>query len=153
MGQSDKTRKYLFACAIVALVVVAGLYLFKEYRLQKNFKDIVHWVEFEQHGKLGTLEGWLTIDLSNTGVNDLSPLEKYNRVLVLSVSNTDVKDLKPLNHFIHLRELYLINSNVNDLSPLLKLGNLKKLDITGLEINKEQLIKLKAANPAVEIID
>lgn len=147
-----RIRKYILITMLCLVLVFIGHSTYKRYQLQKEFNAVVYWVEKDCGGRLGVLEGWLTIDLSGTRVDDLKPIKKYNKVWALSVSETGVKDLTPLQDHSYLKELYLANSQVDDLSPLFGLTNLRKLDISGLKLEKDQIEKLIANSPTLELI-
>ena len=65
-----------------------------------------------------------------TGVSDLSPLARLEKLAVLELSNTRVKDLAPLAGLRNLRQLDLANTPVENLAPLASLKRLEELDLS-----------------------
>ena len=63
-----------------------------------------------------------TLNLSGTGVSDVSPLSKLTKLWDLDLSNTRVSDVSPLSKLTKLMVLKLNGTRVLDLSPLSKLN-------------------------------
>jgi internalin A len=69
----------------------------------------------------------LFLRISETQVNDLSPLAGLTALLELEISGTPVTDLSPLAGLTALLELEISGTPVTDLSPLAGLPNLRIL--------------------------
>jgi internalin A len=70
------------------------------------------------------------LDLSSTGVTDLSPLSGLAGLQSLSLRRTGVTDLSPLSGLAGLQSLSLWSTGVTDLSPLSGLAGLQSLDLS-----------------------
>jgi internalin A len=71
-----------------------------------------------------------SLDLSSTGVTDLSPLSGLAGLQSLDLSSTGVTDLSPLSGLAGLQSLDLSLTGVTDLSPLSGLAGLQSLDLS-----------------------
>ncbi|MET0397313.1 MAG: leucine-rich repeat domain-containing protein [Longimicrobiaceae bacterium] len=69
------------------------------------------------------------LDLSDTGIDDLSPLRGLTSLTSLDISITEVSDLSPLRELTSLTSLSIRSTEVSDLSPIRDLTSLASLDI------------------------
>lgn len=91
-----------------------------------------------------------TLNLENTALSDLSPLQYFLNLIRLNLHGTPVSDISPLKSLVNLKELDLGNTEVTDVKPLrylknlevLRLGNTNLSDITPLKA-LENLKELK----------
>lgn len=102
--------------------------------------DRVEMLDFRDRAALADL-GFVSslpylkrLDLSGTGVRDLSPLANVTTLEALTLSRTEAEDLSPLTHLPHLAELVVDRSRVRDLSPIAGSVALRRLDIGSLPI-------------------
>lgn len=72
--------------------------------------------------------------LDSTHVSDFAVLTKLTELKMLSCSNTAVANLTPLEGLLKLEHLYLDNSQVTDLSPLAGLVKIKILNIDKTQV-------------------
>ena len=79
---------------------------------------------------LSSLRFLETLDLSNTLVEDLSPLCKLNELRSLDISFTNVKNIKPLSDSETIQILALNGIQIEDLSPLLLMKGLKVVQLS-----------------------
>ena len=77
---------------------------------------------------------WL--DISETSVEDLSPVRNFNKLEVLRANSTLVEDISSLKYNITLEELEVANTTVDDLNVLSSLRNLKKLNVANTQVNR-----------------
>ena len=70
------------------------------------------------------------LDLSGNRIDDLSPLAAMAGLEVLDLRDNAVADLSPLGNIPHLRVLDLSGNAVTDLSPLAGLTALRRLDLS-----------------------
>jgi len=77
--------------------------------------------------EIGALGGLKALDLSNTGVSDLTPLAGLTSLTTLSLNSTDVSDLTPLAGLTGLTYLSLNGTGVSDIAPLAGLTGLTTL--------------------------
>ncbi len=68
-----------------------------------------------------------SINLSNSGVMDLEPLQRLYRLKTIIASNTGVSDLLPLQKLTDVTYLDISNTQVNDLSAIKSLTGLEEL--------------------------
>jgi hypothetical protein len=71
------------------------------------------------------------LDLTGTEIEDLSGLEKMERLERLYLSDTPVTSTNGFDSIKSLKEIELSNSRVKDISKLAELPNLEYLDIVG----------------------
>ncbi len=86
-----------------------------------------------------------SLNLSNTGISDISAISGLIGLLNLNVSNNKLLDLFPLTAFPDLTELNASNNQLTNLSPLNTLYNLKALDVS----NNSQLTDLSGLFSAI----
>ena len=65
------------------------------------------------------------VDLNDTEVKDLGPLQNLAQLEGLYLRGTQVSDLEPLRELTQLRLLTLVNTPVSDLTPLAGMKNVK----------------------------
>ncbi len=118
------------------------------------------------------LVGLKELNISNTQINDISPLRNLSVLEVLNAENTVIENLKPLQYTDKIKSLLLSNTNVTDLSSIYEKTGLEILDISNTKITSlssiskaNNLIELKARglevsdiqpivdNPKLEILD
>jgi hypothetical protein len=78
---------------------------------------------------LGRLEGLVDLDLQSTRVSNLASLSSMTSLRRLNLSGTDVTDLSPLASLEGLEELRLEHTQVQDLSPLRALTALRRIEL------------------------
>ena len=79
---------------------------------------------------LGELSNLKTLNLSGSGITDLTPIRNLTELVELDVSGTQVSDLTPLKYSDKLQRLMATNTIVDDISVLEKMPNLRSLDIS-----------------------
>ncbi|MDE0191895.1 MAG: leucine-rich repeat domain-containing protein, partial [Gammaproteobacteria bacterium] len=99
-------------------------------------RDDVAAREIVRPGLPPETESWSTakvdvLDLSASGLSDVSSLAGLGDVEVLNLGGNRVDDLWPLAAMSGLEVLDLRNNAVGDLSPLASLGHLRVLDLSG----------------------
>lgn len=92
-----------------------------------------------------------TLDLSITGISDLSPLSKLTNLKDLFLTSTGVSDLSPLIGLTKLQTLSLSATPVRDISPLMNLENLNILTLLDTQVSEEDCNSLKSALPRTQI--
>ncbi len=97
--------------------------------------------------QIGNLVNLQMLDLENTQIQDLKPLEKLVNLQRLYLYNTQIQDLKPLEKLVNLQWLDLENTQIQDLKPLEKLVNLQWLSLSHTQIQDlkplEKLVNLQ----------
>lgn len=87
------------------------------------------------------------LDLANTQVTNLAPLEGLSKLEWLTLEDTQVSDLAPLTGLSKLERLNLVDTQVSDLVPLRGLARLNCLDLSGTEVsNLKPIANLTALN-------
>jgi Leucine-rich repeat (LRR) protein len=79
---------------------------------------------------LAELSNLKTLDLSGTGITDLTPIRNLTGLAELDISQTSVTDLTPLKYSDKLTRLVLAGTPVNDLSVVGQMPALETLDIS-----------------------
>ena len=83
------------------------------------------------------------LDLSETGISDISPLASFTDLQSLDLAETRVSDLSPIKNLTKLRSLNLVETLVSNISPLVNLSKLQSLSLPDTEIrNFEAVTKL-----------
>ena len=80
---------------------------------------------------LAGLQDVEVLDLGGNRIDDLGPLAALPGLTVLDLRANDVGDLSPLASLPHLRVLDLSDNAVSDLTPLAGLAALRRLDLSG----------------------
>lgn len=93
------------------------------------------------------------LDLCNTKFTDFESLRKFKNLERLKLWGLPIKDASLFSGMENLWELDLWNTKISDLTPLFNLKNLKRLVIIDLEIDSEQIEKIKENNPGIEIVE
>jgi len=75
------------------------------------------------------------IDISNTIINDLQPLQQLTKLKFLKASNTGINSISILSGLFDLEELDVSNTQVASLMPLIGNLKLKKLKLDSTQIN------------------
>jgi len=107
-------------------------------RSLKLWPDLKHLdIRNTQVNNLQPLEDFTQLEellFDSTHVSDLSVLTKLTELKMLSCSNTAVASLTPLEGLLKLESLYLDNSQVTDLAPIAGLVKLKRLNIDNTQV-------------------
>ena len=90
---------------------------------------------------LSELSDLVSLNISNTNVNDLTPLRNANKLKTLKADHTHINDLSPLKYDILLEELDVAYTEVNDLSVLETLNQLEKLNFAHTDVNTLDMVK------------
>lgn len=88
-----------------------------------------------------------TVDLSGTGVSDVSDLAGLNGVQCLDLSNTAVSELSPLAGLEELNRLILNNTPVNDISALAGLEEPGWLELANTNVSEHDIIEMQQTLP------
>ena len=79
--------------------------------------------------------GFSDVDLSNTDVSDLSPLENWSELKSLKIAGSRVTDLSVLPEMPFVRELDLSRTSITDLSGIERFARLERLDLSGTPVH------------------
>jgi hypothetical protein len=77
----------------------------------------------------------ISIDLRDTKVSDISPLQGLTQLQSLNLRDTKVSDISPLQGLTQLQKLFLSGARVSDISPLQGLTQLQDLDLRGTQVS------------------
>ena len=129
MVEDTKASKAAYAAAVreIARVIKAG-----ETQLKLDDKKFNALTRIPPN--LHDIKGLYRVDLDNTQINDLTPLQVLTGLQQLLLNQTGVVDLTPLQALTGLQGLYLNQTGVVDLTPLQALTGLQtlSLDQTGV---------------------
>ncbi len=100
---------------------------------------------------LAGMENLQRLHVGKTEVSDLSPLADMKNLEVLNFYSTPVNDLSPLADMKNLKYSRLDQTEVSDLSPLAGMESLEELRLEGTNVTEEQIDKLKLALPNCKI--
>lgn len=99
---------------------------------------------------ISELDGLEELNISNTFVVDLSPLEKQSKLKKLDISWNSIDNLSHIKLLNTLEELYIYSTDVKDIKILKELSNLKKLNCFNINIEDisvlENLTQLEELN-------
>ena len=76
----------------------------------------------------------IALSLTDSQIDDLSPLAGLGQLQVMKLDNNQVTDLTPLSELTNLVSLNLANNQITDLTPLQKLGRLNELNLSNNQI-------------------
>ncbi len=95
-------------------------------------------ISLEPRSELSDLT-WL--DISETSIEDLSPVRNLNKLKVLRANSTLIEDISSLKYNITLEELEVANTTIEDLSVLSSLRNLQKLNLNNTQVSRISNLK------------
>ena len=110
------------------------------YRRLKDF-SLTQAIDLSNDENMTTLEplselsDLTSLNISNTGIVDLTPLRNANKLKVLKANNTQINDLTPLKFDFMLEELDISNTEVADISIFEILDKMEKLNISNTQVS------------------
>lgn len=106
--------------------------------------DIANNQQIENLNALSKLSNLKRLDISNTRINDLSPIRNLTKLESLICEGTQVESLTHLRYLSNLRVLNLNNTPVYDLKALQSIDKLEQLYLNHTQINNlDPLSQLK----------
>ncbi len=91
------------------------------------------------------------LDIShNRDINQLIPIQHMTALRTLDISESNISSLTGIETLTNLESLIMVNTAVKSLEPLFKLKKFNKLIYNN--INNNELVKLKNANPHCEFL-
>ena len=81
------------------------------------------------------------LDISETSIEDISPLRSANKLKVLRANSSLIEDISALKYCITLEELEVANTTINDINVLQSLRNLQKLNLANTMVSRLQQLK------------
>ncbi len=108
---------------------------------QKQNVDISGIREIINVEPLNELSDIISLDISGTSIDDISPLRSANKLKVLRANSTLINDISALKYDITLEELEIANTVIDDISVLQSLRGLKKLNIANTLVNNLRELK------------
>jgi len=116
----------------------------KEYnKLLKYIKDNELEDRFPKY-LLATMNMKL-LDLSNTKITDITPIQYLSKLVWINLDKTKVSDISPLSKLTNLRWISIEHTKVSDISPLLSLPHIISIFAVGTKIKKRK------SNPKVYV--
>lgn len=79
---------------------------------------------------LAQLPALQLLNLSHTGITDLTPIRNLTELVELNVAHTPVKDLAPLKYSSKLVRLNISHTQVNDITVVEKMPGLQNLEVS-----------------------
>jgi hypothetical protein len=76
-----------------------------------------------------------SLNLSQTGINDLWPIRNLSELTELNLSHTGIGDLAPLKYLSKMIRLNLNGTGVNDISVVQRMQKLQSVDLGGTSIS------------------
>ena len=76
----------------------------------------------------------IALTLTDSQIDDLSPLAGLEKLQVVLLDNNQITDLRPLSGLSNLEALNLANNQITDLTPLQTLEGLKELNLSNNQI-------------------
>lgn len=92
---------------------------------QKQNVDISGIREIISAEPLNELSDLVSLDISGTSIEDISPLRSANKLKILRANSTLINDISALKYDITLEELEIANTVIDDISVLQSLRGLK----------------------------
>ena len=113
--------------------------------------DLASCKQIRDYTSLGSLQQLTSLDLSQTGFNNMNVLGTLNQLTFLDISYNEITDISILKDKKLLTELIISGNRIENLTPLYALQQLKRLVVIGVN-NIDEIKKLKAALPHTEVI-
>ncbi|WP_336498499.1 leucine-rich repeat domain-containing protein [Psychrobacillus sp. FJAT-51614] len=88
-----------------------------------------------------TLKKLESLSLVNNQVQDLAPIENLTSLEVLDITNNQITSLSPLENLMNLHSLSLDNNPIKDATPIGKLSSLLFLSINGIPIDSIEFVQ------------
>ena len=138
-----------------------------DYEIKEKLKDILisstnsyEWISIDFSGanlsnddlaemlKKGIIpKNTTSLNLTGTGINDVTPLSVLENLQVLRLSKNLITDISPLSNLTNLRNLELQNNRIIDIGPLSNLVKLESISISNNRITDlkplEKLVSLE----------
>ena len=92
------------------------------------------------------------LDISNTSIRDLSPIESLKELQSLNISGTSITNLQVLEQMENLCELYCSNTEISDLNPLKGHHKLSKIYCDNSQIGDTEASEFTKNNPFTLVI-
>lgn len=113
--------------------------------------DLAACKQIRDFAPLSSLQQLTSLDLSQTGFNNMSVLSNLNQITFLDISYNEITDVSILKDKKSLNELIISGNRIENLTPLYSLKQLKRLVVIGVS-SIDEIKKLKAALPNTEVI-
>lgn len=97
------------------------------------------------------LTSLVTLALDANNISNLSPLQNLTNLTNLILDGNNITDLEPISNLVNLESLELADNNISDVTPLLTLTNLNYLGLSYNFISDEQKLLLEASLPNTTI--
>ena len=144
-GLTPERRDLAVACCVGAQLRISTRQPFWQIIFSILLGEDAEWngqIFEEINRQMQELSIW-ALDLSETGISDISPLANFTDLQSLDLAETRVSDLSPIKNLPKLHSLDLIGAPVSDISPLVNLSALRSLRLPEVEIrNFEAITKL-----------
>ena len=144
-GLTPERRDLAVACCVGAQLRISTRRPFWQIIFSILLGEDAEWngqVFEEINRQMQELSIW-ALDLSETGISDLSPLANSTDLQSLDLAEARISDLSPIKNLTKLHSLNLAGVPVSDISPLANLSALQSLSLPDVEIrNFEAITKL-----------
>ena len=90
--------------------------------------------------------GSTTLDLQNSNITDISPIEDLTSLVTLALDANNISNLSPLQNLTNLTNLFLDGNNITDLEPISNLVNLESLALDDNNISDVTPLTLTSLN-------
>ncbi|WP_297335537.1 leucine-rich repeat domain-containing protein [Algoriphagus sp.] len=92
------------------------------------------------------------LNFSNNPVSDLLPLSEVKTLVEINGNKTQVRDLNPIRGNDSLRELHMSNSPVESILPVIDLPNLTYLNVNGANFFEDEVPDLLIKKPELTLV-
>lgn len=116
------------------------------------FKNKMHFNADPDKEQIATFLKITEVDISNTDIDDLSPLRQLLNLKTLKANKTKISYLNPLENSVTLEVLEISNTPVKSLDPLKKLSALKTVKCDGASITDENANQFRSSHPKCTLI-
>lgn len=134
----------------IRAAILAGRPIDPDLAAQVVMLDFDGCSELVDLGFVSALPKLRRLNLTGTGVRDLSPLAAVETLEALNLSRTEVADLGPVARLPRLAELVVVRTAITDLSPLAGSPTLWRIDIGSVPISD---LALLGAMPSLAVLD
>ena len=101
---------------------------------------------------LNQISGLEVLNISSTGVSDISKLSGLANLRELYMSNTNVQNLEPLKDLKKLKVVYFENTSIGSLAPLDAMKSLEKVVCINTPVDFGEIRKFEESHPSCEVV-
>ncbi len=131
-------KKQFFYFFMLALVNSYGMVEEKKGRKSVDIKNVQHAQEIF-NSQVG--DETISVIFQYSDLENINAVKKCKNLKYINISDTKVEDLSPLLNLHSIEEIDVSRTHINDFSPLHKLKNLKRLRLYNCQVEGLEFLK------------